>query len=100
MILPYWNAVMNPYWDPDARGCIIGLTSGHNRGHLYRAILEGIAMEQSLATAAVEKAVGERIDEFALIGGGAKSDLWRKIIADISGKKVCERALKGFSCFL
>jgi xylulokinase len=88
MILPYWNAVMNPYWDPDARGCIIGLTSVHNRGHIYRAILEGIAMEQSLATEAVEKAVGERIDEFALIGGGAKSDLWRQIIADTSGKKV------------
>lgn len=88
MVLPYWNAVMNPYWDPDARGCIVGLTSGHNRGHLYRAILEGIAMEQSLATQAVEKKVGERIDEFALIGGGAKSDLWRHIIADISGKKV------------
>ena len=33
MILPYWNAVMNPYWDPDARGCIIGLASGHHRGH-------------------------------------------------------------------
>jgi len=96
MILPYWNAVMNPYWDPDARGSIVGLTSGHNRGHLYRAILEGIAMEQSLATEAVEKAVGERIDEFALIGGGAKSDLWRQIIADTSGRKVltmsCEEA--------
>lgn len=88
MILPYWNAVMNPYWDPDARGCIIGLTSGHNRGHLYRAILEGIAMEQSLATEAVERVVGERIVEYALIGGGAKSDLWRQIIADASGKKV------------
>ena len=88
MILPYWNAVMNPYWDPDARGCIIGLTSGHHRGHLFRAILEGIAMEQTLATEAVENVVGERTDEFALIGGGAKSDLWRKIIADTSGKKV------------
>jgi sugar (pentulose or hexulose) kinase len=88
MILPYWNAVMNPYWDPDARGCIVGLTSGHHRGHLYRAILEGIAMEQSLATEAVEKAVGKKTDEFAMIGGGAKSDLWRQIIADASGKKV------------
>jgi sugar (pentulose or hexulose) kinase len=88
MVLPYWNAVMNPYWDPEARGCIIGLSSGHQRGHLYRAILEGIAMEQSLATAAVEGAIGERTEEFAVIGGGAKSDLWRQIIADTSGKKV------------
>jgi xylulokinase len=88
MILPYWNAVMNPYWDPDARGCIIGLTSGHHRGHLYRAILEGIAMEQSLATMAVENATGNPTREFALIGGGARSALWRQIIADTSGKKV------------
>jgi sugar (pentulose or hexulose) kinase len=88
MVLPYWNAVMNPYWDPDVRGCIIGLSSGHNRGHLYRAILEGIAMEQSLASKAVEKATGERTEEFALIGGGARSELWRQIIADTSGKKV------------
>ena len=88
MILPYWNAVMNPHWDPDARGCIIGLSSGHHRGHLYRAILEGIAMEQSLATEAVEKAIKEKTKEFAIIGGGARSKLWRQIIADASGKKV------------
>ena len=88
MILPYWNAVMNPYWDPDARGCILGLTSGHHRGHLYRAILEGIAMEQALATEAVEKAIGEKTDEFAIMGGGAKSNLWRQIIADTSGRNV------------
>ncbi|MGB8491683.1 MAG: FGGY-family carbohydrate kinase [Bacteroidales bacterium] len=88
MIVPYWNAVMNPYWDPDARGCIIGLSSGHHRGHLYRAILEGIALEQSLATKAVESATGERTNEFALIGGGAKSGLWRQIFADATGKKI------------
>lgn len=88
LILPYWNAVMNPFWDPDARGCIIGLTSGHHRGHLYRAILEGIAMEQSLATESAEQAVGGRIKEFALIGGGAKSKLWRQIIADVCNKSV------------
>ena len=88
MVLPYWNAVMNPYWDPDARGCIIGLSSGHHRGHLYRAILEGIAMEQALATKAVEMATGNPTREYALIGGGAKSELWRQIIADASGKRV------------
>jgi xylulokinase len=88
LILPYWNAVMNPFWDPDARGCIIGLTSSHHRGHLYRAILEGIAMEQSLATESVEQATGGKIQEFALIGGGAKSILWRQIIADACNKRI------------
>ena len=88
MVLPYWNAVMNPYWDPDARGCIIGLASGHHRGHLYRAILEGIAMEQSLASRSVEEATGKSTEEYAVIGGGSKNILWCQIIADISGKKV------------
>lgn len=88
LILPYWNAVMNPFWDPDARGCIIGLTSSHHRSHLYRAILEGIAMEQSLASESVEQATGRKIDEFALIGGGATSLLWTQIIADALNKRI------------
>jgi len=88
MVLPYWNAVMNPYWDPEARGCIIGLSSGHHRGHLFRAILEGIAMEQTLATMAVEKATGKLTGEYSLIGGGARNELWCQIIADVSGKQV------------
>jgi sugar (pentulose or hexulose) kinase len=92
MVLPYWNAVMNPYWDPDARGCIIGLSSGHNRGHIFRAILEGVAMEQSLATMAVENSTGNLTREYALIGGGAKNKLWCQIIADVSGKKVLNMA--------
>ncbi len=88
MVLPYWNAVMNPYWDPQARGSIVGLSPEHTRGHLFRAILEGIAMEQSLATQAVETATGKKTEEYAIIGGGAKSKLWREIIADTSGKRV------------
>jgi len=92
MVLPYWNAVMNPYWDPEARGCMTGLSSGHHRGHIYRAILEGIAMEQALATQAVEKATGKNTEEYAVIGGGAKSDLWCQIIADTSGKRIIRMA--------
>jgi sugar (pentulose or hexulose) kinase len=97
-VLPYWNAVMNPYWDPDARGCILGLSSEHKRGHLYRAILEGIAMEQSLATNGVENATGCRTEEYALIGGGAGSKLWRRIIADTSNKNVLSMATDEASC--
>jgi sugar (pentulose or hexulose) kinase len=87
-VLPYWNAVMNPYWDPSAKGCIVGLTSAHNRSYIYRAILEGIAMEQSLATMAVENATGDCVKEYAVIGGGAKSELWCKILADATGKTI------------
>jgi xylulokinase len=86
MVLPYWNAVMNPWWDPEARGCITGFSSGHNRSHIYRAILEGIAMEQSLATSLVEKTTGSQICEFAVIGGGAKNSIWKQIFADACNK--------------
>jgi len=92
VVLPYWNAVMNPYWDTDARGCIIGLSSEHSRGHLYRAILEGIALEQSLATESVEQVIRRKTNEFALIGGGAKSKLWSQIIADTSDKLLLHMA--------
>jgi sugar (pentulose or hexulose) kinase len=87
--LPYMCGVMNPYWDAEARGAFVGLSSFHHRGHLYRSILEGIAFEQLLAINAVEKSVGMRVDEFAAIGGGSKSDLWCAILADVTGRNVC-----------
>jgi sugar (pentulose or hexulose) kinase len=84
--LPYLCGAMNPYWDMNARGAFIGLSSSHGRGHLYRAVLEGIAFEQSLALRAVEKATGSRVEELFAIGGGAASEAWFRIIADITGK--------------
>ncbi len=90
--VPYWNAVMNPYWDPDARGIISGLSASHRRGHLYRSIMEGIAMEQSLASGLAEKAAGIETEEYALIGGGSKSRLWSRIIADVCNKRVVHMA--------
>ena len=49
VLVPYWNNVMNPYWDPAATGLVIGWTTAHRRHHLYRAILDGIAFEHRLA---------------------------------------------------
>ncbi len=88
LALPYWGAVMTPYWDPNARGCFIGLNGSHRREHLYRALLEGIALEQALVTEMIEQATGERVQEFIAIGGGAKSDLWCQIVADATGTTV------------
>jgi sugar (pentulose or hexulose) kinase len=87
--LPYLCGVMNPYWDINARGAFIGLSSSHNRGHMYRAILEGIAFEQLFAIDSVEEKIGTRVHDFVAIGGGAASDLWCHIIADITGKNIC-----------
>ena len=87
--LPYLCGAMNPYWDINARGAFVGLSSSHRRGHLYRSILEGIAFEQLFAINAVERATGARVREFVAIGGGADSDLWCHILADVTGKTIC-----------
>jgi xylulokinase len=86
LALPYWGAVMTPYWDPLARGCWIGLSGSHRRGHLYRSLLEGIALEQSLVTGMIEDATGIAVTDFIAIGGGAANDLWCRIMADATGK--------------
>jgi len=88
LTLPYWGAVMTPYWDPQARGCFVGLISSHQLGHMYRSVLEGIALEQALVTGMIEEQTGVHVSEFVAMGGGASSDLWCQIIADASGKTV------------
>jgi xylulokinase len=87
--LPYLCGTMNPYWDINARGAFVGLSSFHNRGHIYRSILEGIAFEQLFALNAVEKRIGTRVNDFVVIGGGASNNLWCHIIADITGRNIC-----------
>jgi len=86
--LPYWGAVMTPYWDPQARGCFVGLSGFHRRGHMYKSLLEGIALEQALVTGMIEDATTVPVREFIAIGGGAASDLWCQIMADATGKAV------------
>jgi sugar (pentulose or hexulose) kinase len=88
VVVPYWNSVLGPYWDPAASGMIIGWRGLHQLPHLYRAILEGVAFEQRLNTLEVEKALGQPIERYIAIGGGAQSNLWCQIIADITNKPV------------
>jgi sugar (pentulose or hexulose) kinase len=88
LLVPYWNSVMNPYWDEAARGIIVGWTGTHRKQHVYRSILEGIAFEQRLHTTGVEKVLKMDISRYVVVGGGAQSDLWCQIIADVTGKRV------------
>ncbi|HEX5944202.1 MAG TPA: FGGY family carbohydrate kinase [Anaerolineales bacterium] len=90
--VPYWNSVLGPYWDPFASGIIVGWRGFHELPHLYRAILEGVAFEQYLGTLGVEKALGQPVQRYIAIGGGAQSDLWCQIIADITNKPVFRAA--------
>lgn len=91
MMVPYWQGVMSPYWDSSARGVYLGFSGTHGRGHMYRALMEGMALEQYLSTSAVEKELGTTVERYVAIGGGASSDLWRQIFADATGK-IIERS--------
>ena len=88
VVVPYWSGVMTPYWDTDARGIIAGLTGFHTRADVYRAALEGIALEVAMGSDQVEDASGEEIVAYVAIGGGAASDLWCAILANASGRTV------------
>jgi sugar (pentulose or hexulose) kinase len=63
------------------------LSGSHTRGDIYRALMEGIALEQAMMTNRVA-AVTSPIDHFAIVGGGSKSDLWCQIVANASGRDV------------
>lgn len=98
MLVPYWNGAASLYWDGTASGITVGWTGAHRREHLYRAVLEGIAFEQRRATEGVEAALGQRIDEYVVLGGGSKSALWCQIVADITGKRVVRAGTAEATC--
>ncbi|HHH11818.1 MAG TPA: xylulose kinase [Sorangium sp.] len=85
VLVPYLNGVMNPFWDANAAGLSVGLRGHHRPGHMYRAIIEGIAFEQRLHTEGVEAAAGA-IAEMVVVGGGARSDVWCQLLADVLQK--------------
>jgi xylulokinase len=87
IFLPYLMGERTPHSDPYARGCFIGLNMTHNRGHMTRAILEGVAfgLRDSLE---IIKELNIPVNEVRVSGGGAKSVLWRQILADIFGVRV------------
>jgi len=88
LCLPYWTGAMTPYWDGHARGAFVGLSGLHGKAHMYRAILESLALEERLLVGGVESAMGRSIDEIILLGGGARSPLWCQIIANVLGRSV------------
>ena len=88
LTLPYWNAAQTPYWDPLARGAVVGLHGAHTRAHLYRSILEGVALELRLHLEGIEAATGSEIVTLRAVGGGARSPLWARIVADVTQRVV------------
>ncbi len=84
---PYLMGERTPHLDPDARGALIGLTASHTRGHVIRAILEGVAFSLKDSFTLFEE-MQIPVSRIRLGGGGARSALWRQIQADVYGREV------------
>lgn len=83
--LPYLSGERTPHPDPLARAAFIGMTSRHSRGHLTRAVLEGVAFGlKDSFTLIAHAGLPDRF-EVRISGGGAKSVIWQQIIADVLG---------------
>jgi xylulokinase len=81
LFLPHLLGERAPYWNPAARGAFVGLAMPHGRAEVARATLEGVAFHLRLILDAL-RAQGAAVRAMRLIGGGAKSALWRQIMAD------------------
>ena len=84
IVLPYFSGERTPVMDPRAKGMIFGLSLTHTRGHIFRAVLEGmghgIKQHVDLFTA-----IGARPHTIKSVGGGTKNKVWLQAVSDISG---------------
>lgn len=87
IFLPYLAGERAPIWDSQARGMFFGLSLGHKRGHLTRAVLESVAYTLCHLIERFEAAGGEVI-EIRACGGQAKSEAWSRLKADATGRRV------------
>jgi xylulokinase len=84
---PYLMGERTPHLDPEARAVLAGLTASHTRGHIVRAILEGVAFSLK-DTFTIFDEMNVPVKNIRLGGGGARSPLWRQIQADVYGHEV------------
>ncbi len=82
LMIPHLVGAGAPHWNPYSKGILFGLSLGHERKDLYRSILEGVAFEIK-KNIEVFKSIGIEPLQLKLTGGGARSDLWNQIIADV-----------------
>jgi sugar (pentulose or hexulose) kinase len=80
LTVPDWLAPGHAAW---RRGALLGFDGSQGRAHIYRSILEGIALTMANNTAAMEKALGRRLWSVLVSGGGSRSDLMMQIVADV-----------------
>jgi glycerol kinase len=84
-LVPAFTGLGAPYWDPYARGTMVGLTRGTNAGHIARAALESIAFQSAELLHAMEQDSGQPSKELRVDGGAAANDLLMQFQADLLG---------------
>jgi xylulokinase len=93
LFLPYLSGERSPHMDAFARGGFVGLSHYHQRGHLARAVMEGVtfALRQVLE---LSYEIAGRPDSLVAAGGASESSLWRQIQADIFGRPLQKSLLR------
>jgi glycerol kinase len=87
-VVPAFTGLGAPYWDPKARGALVGLTRGTSKAHIARAALESIAFQSADVLEAMQKDAGAALKELRVDGGAAANDLMMQFQADILGVAV------------
>ncbi len=87
LVLPYFTPSGTPHFDARTPGAISGLRLSTSRGEILRALLEGVALEMRLNLEILEQA-GYPLAELRAVGGGARSDFWLQLKADVTGKRI------------
>jgi D-xylulose kinase len=82
IVIPHFTGAGAPYWDPNAKGMIFGLSLGHTRSHIIRAIMEATCYEIR-TNLQVMKELGVNTQELRITGGAARNSNWNQIEADI-----------------
>ncbi len=90
IFLPWLNGSIAPCEDPHVRGGFMNLSLSTRRSHLTRAVMEGIAFNNRWTRSAAEKFIGRKMERFRFAGGGALSDLWAQIHADVLGAEISQ----------
>jgi xylulokinase len=85
LFLPYLTGERTPHPDPLARGAFVGLTVRHTQAHLTRSVLEGVAYGLRDSFELIKTAGKIEVRQVRVSGGGARSQLWRQILADVFG---------------
>jgi len=92
LFLPWVFGSASPALDRRHRGAFLGLSLGTSSGDVARAMLEGISMQMRWLTDEVEQAIGVDFGAIRFVGGGAQSDIWAAIMADVVGRPILQLA--------